>query len=98
MFLTDDISTQVGTMALVPQVVDAVRVPVIVVPDPAPGTGRGCCGRFRTGHGRSSVTLVTPHPRTCQHANTVGSTIEGLKKVLSPKKGNKSLTRSALTI
>jgi nitronate monooxygenase len=29
MFLTHDVSTQVGTMALVPQVVDAVRVPVI---------------------------------------------------------------------
>src|SRR5215472_8196211 len=29
MFLTQDVSTQVGTMALVPQVVDAVRVPVI---------------------------------------------------------------------
>ncbi|MCG7394556.1 nitronate monooxygenase [Microvirga sp. ACRRW] len=28
-FLTDDLSTQVGTMALVPQVVDAVKVPVI---------------------------------------------------------------------
>jgi len=29
MFLIDDVSTQVGTMALVPQVVDAVKVPVI---------------------------------------------------------------------
>jgi len=29
MFLTDDVSTHVGTMALVPQVVDAVKVPVI---------------------------------------------------------------------
>lgn len=29
MFLTDDITTQVGTMSLVPQVVDAVKVPVI---------------------------------------------------------------------
>jgi nitronate monooxygenase len=29
MFLTRDLSTQVGTMALVPQVVDAVKVPVI---------------------------------------------------------------------
>src|SRR5262249_43091992 len=29
MFLTQDIYTQVGTMALVPQVVDAVKVPVI---------------------------------------------------------------------
>ncbi|HSI57216.1 MAG TPA: nitronate monooxygenase family protein [Ideonella sp.] len=29
LFLSDDLSTQVGTMALVPQVVDAVKVPVI---------------------------------------------------------------------
>jgi nitronate monooxygenase len=29
MFLTENVSTQVGTMALVPQVVDAVKVPVI---------------------------------------------------------------------
>jgi nitronate monooxygenase len=29
MFLAEDVSTQVGTMALVPQVVDAVKVPVI---------------------------------------------------------------------
>src|SRR4029077_5433616 len=29
MFLTEDISTQVGVIALVPQVVDAVKVPVI---------------------------------------------------------------------
>ena len=29
MFLTDDVTTQIGTMALVPQIVDAVSVPVI---------------------------------------------------------------------
>lgn len=29
MFLSDDLNTQVGTMALVPQIVDAVQVPVI---------------------------------------------------------------------
>ena len=29
MFLSDEIATQVGTMSLVPQVVDAVKVPVI---------------------------------------------------------------------
>ena len=29
MFLSGDVSTQVGTMALVPQLVDAVKVPVI---------------------------------------------------------------------
>src|SRR5262249_48428248 len=36
MFLTDDISTQIGTLSLVPQVVDAVKVPVIAaggIPD-----------------------------------------------------------------
>ena len=29
MFLSDDLATQVGTFALVPQIVDAVKVPVI---------------------------------------------------------------------
>ena len=29
MFLTDNLATQVGTFALVPQVVDAVKVPVV---------------------------------------------------------------------
>ena len=29
MFLTDDVAAQVGTFALVPQIVDAVKVPVI---------------------------------------------------------------------
>src|SRR5262249_8043213 len=29
MFLSDDVTTQVGTLALVPQIVDAVKVPVI---------------------------------------------------------------------
>jgi nitronate monooxygenase len=39
MFLTDDISTQIGTMALVPLVVDAVRVPVIAAGGIADGRG-----------------------------------------------------------
>lgn len=38
-FLTTDMSTQVGTMALVPQVVDAVRVPVIAAGGIADGRG-----------------------------------------------------------
>jgi nitronate monooxygenase len=29
MFLSDDLTTQIGTMALLPQIIDAVRVPVI---------------------------------------------------------------------
>lgn len=39
MFLTEDIATQVGTFALVPQVVDAVRVPVIAAGGIADGRG-----------------------------------------------------------
>ncbi|QFY60908.1 nitronate monooxygenase [Rhizobium grahamii] len=38
-FLTHDMTTQVGTMALVPQVVDAVRVPVIAAGGIADGRG-----------------------------------------------------------
>ncbi len=38
-FLTHDMSTQVGTMALVPQVVDAVKVPVIAAGGIADGRG-----------------------------------------------------------
>ena len=39
MFLTELMSTQVGTMALVPQVVDAVSVPVIATGGIADGRG-----------------------------------------------------------
>jgi nitronate monooxygenase len=39
MFLTDDIASQPGTMALVPQVVDAVKVPVIAAGGIADGRG-----------------------------------------------------------
>jgi len=38
-FLTHDMSTQVGTLALVPQVVDAVRIPVIAAGGIADGRG-----------------------------------------------------------
>lgn len=39
MFLTEDISTQIGTLALVPQVVDAVDVPVIAAGGISDGRG-----------------------------------------------------------
>jgi nitronate monooxygenase len=38
-FLTDDMSTQVGTMALVPQIVDAISVPVIAAGGISDGRG-----------------------------------------------------------
>ena len=47
MFLTDDIATQPGTFALVPQVVDAVQVPVIAAG--AIADGRGIAAAFALG-------------------------------------------------
>ncbi len=47
MFLTDDIATQPGTFALVPQVVDAVKVPVIATGGIA--DGRGIAAAFALG-------------------------------------------------
>ncbi len=47
MFLSDDVATQVGTLALVPQVVDAVTVPVIAAGGIA--DGRGIAAAFALG-------------------------------------------------
>lgn len=57
MFLTDDISTQVGTMALVPQVVDAVETPVIAAGGIA--DARGIVAAFALG--ASAVQMGTAY-------------------------------------
>ena len=56
-FLTDDVSTQVGTMALVPQVVDAVKLPVIAAGGIA--DGRGILAAFALG--ASAVQIGTAY-------------------------------------
>jgi len=56
-FLDGDVATQVGTMALVPQVVDAVRVPVIAAG--GIGDARGLAAAFALG--ASAVQLGTAY-------------------------------------
>ena len=61
MFLTDDIATQPGTFALVPQVVDAVKVPVIAAGGIA--DGRGVAAAFALGAAGAQIGtayLLTP--------------------------------------
>ena len=57
MFLTDEITTQVGTLALTPQVVDAVNVPVIAAGGIA--DGRGIVAAFALG--ASGVQIGTAY-------------------------------------
>jgi nitronate monooxygenase len=57
MFLTSEVASQVGTLALVPQVVDAVRVPVIAAGGIA--DGRGIAAAFALG--ASAVQMGTAY-------------------------------------
>jgi nitronate monooxygenase len=57
MFLTENIATQIGTFALVPQVVDAVKVPVIAAG--AITDGRGIAAAFALG--ASAVQIGTAY-------------------------------------
>ena len=59
MFLTEDIAGQIGTFALVPQVVDAVKVPVIAAGGIA--DGRGIAAAFALG--ASGVQIGTAYLR-----------------------------------
>lgn len=61
MFMTDEIATQAGTFALVPQVVDAVSVPVIAAGGIA--DGRGVAAAFALGAAAAQIGtayLLTP--------------------------------------
>ena len=65
MFLNEDISRQAGTMALVPQVVDAVKVPVIAAG--GIGDGRGIVAALALGAAGVQIGtafMLTPEART----------------------------------
>jgi nitronate monooxygenase len=65
MFLTSDIARQAGTMALVPQVVDAVKVPVIAAG--GIGDGRGIAAALALGAAGVQIGtafLLTPEAKT----------------------------------
>ncbi len=65
MFLTDDIARQAGTMALVPQVVDAVKVPVIAAG--GIGDGRGIVAALALGAAGVQIGtafMLTPEAKT----------------------------------
>ena len=68
MFLTEDLATQVGTFALVPQVVDAVKVPVIAAGGIA--DARGIAAAFALG--ASGVQIGTAYLR-CPEAKISAS-------------------------
>jgi len=65
MFMTDDVSRQAGTMALVPQVVDAVKVPVIAAG--GIGDGRGIAAALALGAAGVQIGtafLLAPEAKT----------------------------------
>ena len=82
MFLTDDIGRQAGTMALVPQIVDAVKVPVIAAGGVADGRGiaaalaLGAAGvQIGTGYMLTPEAKTSPGHRAALKAASDDSTV-----------------------
>jgi nitronate monooxygenase len=75
MFLTDDVASQIGTFALVPQIVDAVSVPVIAAGGIA--DARGIAAAFALGAAGVQIGtayLRTPEAKISQlHRNALAS-------------------------
>jgi nitronate monooxygenase len=78
MFLTDEVATQPGTMALVPQIVDAVEVPVIAAGGIA--DGRGIAAAFALGAAgvqMGTAYLLTPESTISSlHRDALGDATE----------------------
>lgn len=76
-FLTEDVSTQVGTMALVPQVVDAVKVPVIASGGIA--DARGIVAAFALGAAAVQVGTAYLHCPEAQISTLHRQALKGVK-------------------
>ena len=86
MFLTEDLASQVGTFALVPQVVDAVKVPVIAAG--AIGDARGIAAAFALGASAVQVgttymfcpesKILPPHRATLKAGRDDGTVVTNL--------------------
>jgi nitronate monooxygenase len=87
-FLTQDVSTQVGTMALVPQVVDAVKVPVIAAGGIA--DARGIVAAFALG--AAAVQIGTAY-LLCPEAKTSPAYRQALRNT----KDNETALTNVLT-
>jgi nitronate monooxygenase len=77
MFLTEDLAEQLGTFALVPQVVDAVKVPVIAAG--GIGDGRGIAAAFALG--ATGVQIGTAYLR-CPESKVIGPARAALAQAL----------------
>src|SRR5215469_18259155 len=77
MFLTEDVSSQVGTMALVPQVVDAVKVPVIAAGGIA--DARGILAAFALGAAAVQIGTAYLHCPEAQISPLYRQALKGVK-------------------
>lgn len=87
-FLTEDVSTQVGTMALVPQVADAVKVPVIAAGGIA--DARGIVAAFALG--AAAVQIGTAY-LLCPEAKTSAA----YRRALKNTKDNETAVTNVIT-
>ncbi|NVZ69220.1 NAD(P)H-dependent flavin oxidoreductase [Pseudomonas costantinii] len=86
MFLTDELNSQIGLMALVPQIVDAVRVPVIAAG--GIGDARGIVAAFALGASAVQIgtaylftpeaTISTSHHHALRHAQASETALTNL--------------------